>query len=83
MALVYAIYFKALGLALSFVGTAVLIAGTMKTDTQIEHETKPTLRRNWAARKFLLKARSISLIGLILISLGFLFQFVGLFIEIY
>ena len=78
------IYFKTLGLAISFVGTAVLIIGTIHSDRQIEDETTIVpIKKNFAVKKFLFRTRSISLIGFTLISIGFLFQIVSLFIEIY
>ena len=78
------VYFKALGLALNFVGAAVLIIGTIRSNRQIEKETTMIpIKKTVAIKRSLFRTRSISLIGLVLISIGFLLQIIGLFVEIY
>jgi len=78
------IYFKTLGLALNFVGGAILIVGTVKSNRQIKDETTIVpLKKSLVVKKSLFKTRSISLIGFALVSIGFLLQLIGIAFEIY
>ncbi|MBN1778891.1 MAG: hypothetical protein JW816_01575 [Candidatus Buchananbacteria bacterium] len=83
--IILAVYLKALGLALNFVGSIILIAGTMKSQKEINTETKPGIPivKSATIRKFLLKARSISMIGLIIITAGFLVQLIAILFDLY
>jgi len=83
--IILAIYLKALGLALNFIGSIILIFGTMKSQKEINTETKPGIPivKSAIIRKFLLKSRSISMIGLIVITAGFLIQLIAILFDLY
>ena len=66
-------------------GSIILIFGTMKSQKEINTETKPGIPivKSAIIRKFLLKSRSISMIGLIVITAGFLIQLIAILFDLY